>query len=410
MKQNRWVILLASMIVNLFIGSAYAWSVFQKPLVKMFGWSTLEANLAFTISLSLVPLAMIAAGRIQDKKGPKAVIFVGGLIFGTGIFLTSFTSSLTILYLTYGLFGGVGIGTIYATTIANTVKWFPDKRGLAGGLTAAGFGLGAVLFAPIAVNLIASSGVLNTFMILGVVYAIGICTSTLFITAPQAGWKPEGWEPPAKSPASAAKTGADLTAGEMIKTPKFYVLWVMYTIGCVAGLMIIGHASPIGQEKIGLSPQVAAVAVSFLGLANTFGRFFWGTVSDKLGRYNTLIIMYLVNGGMMLLLSTAKDFTWFVIAICGTALSFGGFLGIFPSITADNFGTKNLGINYGIMFTAYGLAAYVGPQLASVVKQSSGGDYSRAFLIASALSIIGIISTLYINNQIKKQSSNSITG
>jgi len=173
----------------------------------------------------------------------------------------------------------------------------------------------------------------------------------------------------------------------------------------VAGLMIIGHASPIGQEKIGLTPAVAAGAVAFLGLANTCGRMFWGAVSDKIGRYNALMLMYLVNGGMLLLLNSATGYGMFVVAIMGIALSFGGFLGIFPSVTADNFGTKHLGTNYGVMFIAYGLAAFVGPRLAATVKQSNGGDYGMAFIIASAMSIVGILLTFYISSQLKKKNT-----
>ncbi|MFT9497545.1 L-lactate MFS transporter [Anaerosolibacter sp.] len=402
-SENRWLILAASIIMNLCIGSAYAWSIFQKPLIAMFDWTTAQASLAFTLNLSLVPIAMIFAGRIQDRQGPKKVTFVGGLIFGAGIILAGFTNSLTGLYLTYGVLGGFGIGTVYACTVANTVKWFPDKRGLAGGLTAAGFGFGAVVFAPVAVSLIENYTVLPTFRILGFIFMVAIILCSMFLKAPQAGWKPEGWQP--KVTATTVNTGQDCTASEMTKTPKFYILWAMYTIGCIAGLMIIGHASPIGQEKIGLSPQVAAYAVSFLGLANTFGRIFWGSVSDKIGRYNAVVLMYIVSSVMLMLLFVAKSFGLFIIAICGIALSFGGFMGIFPSITADNFGAKNLGINYGVMFTAFGLAAFFGPRIAAVVKQSSGGDYGKAFLTASALNIIGIVCTLIINSQLKKQRS-----
>jgi len=160
--------------MNLCIGSAYAWSVFQKPLIEIFGWQTSQASLAFTLNLCLVPFAMIVAGKIQDKNGPQKVTLIGGLIFGLGIILTGFTSSLTVLYLTYGVLGGLGIGTVYACTVANTVKWFPDKRGLAGGLVAAGFGSGAVLFAPLSVSLISKFGVLSTFKILGFVFMVGI--------------------------------------------------------------------------------------------------------------------------------------------------------------------------------------------------------------------------------------------
>lgn len=408
-QTNRWVILIASVIINLCIGSAYAWSVFQKPLIQQFGWSTGQASLAFTINLGLVPLAMIVAGKIQDKKGPKIVSLVGGIIFGAGITLAGSTNSLTTLYLTYGMLGGLGIGTAYACTIANTVKWFPDKRGLAGGLTAAGFGSGAIVFAPIASSFINQYGVLSTFRILGIVFLIGIVLAALVLKAPEAGWKPEGWNPPVVQQ-QGGKPTADKTTGEMLKTPKFYILWAMYTIGCISGLMIIGHASPIAQEKIGLTPQVAAVAVSVIAIANTSGRLFWGTVSDKIGRYVALVCMYVLSSIMLILLANATNYTMFILATCGIALSFGGFMGIFPSITADNFGAKNLGINYGVIFTAFGLAAIFGPRIAAVVKQSSGGEYGKAFIIASALNIIGMICTLVIikmNKVEKKVNSDS---
>lgn len=404
-QTNRWVILIASIIINLCIGSAYAWSVFQKPLIKLFGWSTAEASLAFTINLALVPLAMIVAGKIQDKKGPKIVSLLGGIVFGVGIFLAGSTNSITTLYLTYGLLGGLGIGMAYACTIANTVKWFPDKRGLAGGLTAAGFGSGAIVFAPIASALINQNGVLSTFRILGIVFLICIVLAALVLKAPEAGWKPEGWNPPVVKQQSGKAVAVDKTTGEMLKTPKFYILWGMYTIGCISGLMIIGHASPIAQEKIGLSPQVAAVAVSIIAIANTSGRLFWGTVSDKIGRYVALVCMYVISSGMLILLANASNYTMFILATCGIALSFGGFMGIFPSITADNFGPKNLGVNYGVIFTAFGLAAIFGPRIAAVVKESSGGEYGNAFIIASVLNVIGMILTFVIIKMNKAEKS-----
>lgn len=402
-QTNRWIVLLASIIMNLCIGSAYAWSVFQKPLIEMFGWQTSQASLAFTLNLCLIPFAMIIAGKIQDKKGPQKVTLVGGLIFGVGIMLAGFTNSLTMLYLTYGVLGGLGIGTVYACTVGNTVKWFPDKRGLAGGLVAAGFGFGAVLFAPLAVSLISKYGVLLTFKVFGFVFMIGIVLCSFAIKAPKEGWKPEGWVKKAEGPATSVII--DKTPGEMLKEAKFYVLWVMYTIGCISGLMIIGHASPIAQEKIGLSPQIAALGVSILAFANTGGRIFWGSVSDKIGRYNAILCMYILSSGMLILLSGAKSFGVFIVAVSGIALSFGGFMGIFPSVTADNFGSKNIGVNYGVMFTAFGLAAFVGPRLAAIVKQSSGGEYGRAFLIVAVMNVLGIICTIIIKGLLKKENA-----
>jgi len=402
--KNRWLVLFSSIIINMCLGSAYAWSVFQKPLIAIFKWTTGEANLAFTISLSIIPVAMIIAGKIQDRQGPKMVIMVGGLLFGAGIIGAGFTDSLGWLYMTYGLLGGVGIGAAYACTIANTVKWFPDKRGLAGGLIAAGFGAGAIVFAPLGAQLVAAQGVLGAFKILGIIYAVAVVLAAFMVDRPPAGYKPEGWNPPPPS-ASSIVSGVDKNWGQMLSDPMFYVLWAMYTIGCISGLMIIGHASPIGQEMVKLNPQTAAIAISFLAIANTFGRVFWGFVSDKIGRYNSLMAMYVVAGAAMYFLSSVGTFEAFVIVLMLIGVCFGGFLGTFPAITADMFGAKNLGMNYGIIFTAYGLAAFIGPRMASLIKEANKGDYSQAFLIAAALSIAGVLLTLFASYKKKKMAA-----
>lgn len=397
---NRWLILFSSLLINVCIGSAYAWSVFQRPLISMFKWSTSEASLAFTLSLSLVPLAMIVAGKIQDQKGPKFVIFTGGLIFSLGIVGAGFTTSLGFLYSTYGVLGGIGIGTIYACTVANTVKFFPDKRGLASGLVVAGFGSGAVLVAPLATSLIQLYGVLSAFKILGAGYLIVISICSIFIQTAPAGFRPAGWTPP--PPTTQTIAGTDKNWREMLADPMFYVLWGMYTIGTISGLMIIGHASPIGQEVIKLTPQTAALAISFLALANAGGRIFWGWVSDRIGRYPTCMTMFVICGAMMIALTKVTTFLPFVLVLMAIGLCFGGFMGIFPSITADMFGPKNLGMNYGIIFTAYGAAAFIGPRLAARMKEINNGDYTSAFLIAASLSIVGVGLTFIAQYKRKK--------
>lgn len=397
---NRWLILVSGVLINLCIGSAYAWSVFQKPLISMFKWSTSEASLAFTLSLSIVPLAMIVAGKIQDQKGPKMVIFVGGIIFSLGIIGAGFTTSLGFLYATYGVLGGIGIGTIYACTVANTVKFFPDKRGLASGLVVAGFGSGAVVLAPLSSSLILSYGVLTAFQILGAAYLVVISACSMLVKTAPAGYRPPGWIPPA--PSSTTIAGTDKNWREMLTDPMFYVLWGMYTIGTISGLMVIGHASPIGQEVIKLAPQTAAMAVGFLALANTAGRIFWGWVSDKIGRYNSVMTMFILAGLMMFAMTQVSTFVPFVAVLMAIGLCFGGFMGIFPSITADMFGPKNLGMNYGIIFTAYGAAAFIGPRLGARFKELNNGDYTQAFLIAAALSLIGIALTFIAQYKRKK--------
>lgn len=397
---NRWLVLLSGILINLCIGSAYAWSVYQKPLIAMFKWSTKETSLAFTLSCVLVPLAMIVAGKIQDQKGPKMVIFGGGIIFGLGIIGAGFTNSLSFLYMTYGVLGGIGIGTVYACTVANTVKFFPDKRGLASGLVVAGFGSGAVFLAPLSSALIESYGVLATFKILGVAYLVLISACTTLVKTAPPGYRPAGWTPP---PATATTiSGTDKNWREMLSDPMFYVLWSIYLIGCVSGLMIIGHASPIGQEVIKLSPATAAMCVGLLALANTAGRIFWGWVSDKIGRYNTVKIMFILAGLMMFTLTQVTTFVPFVIVLMAIGLCFGGVMGIFPSITADAFGAKNLGMNYGIIFTAWGAAGIVGPLMAGHFKEINKGDYTQAFLIAAGLSVIGVVLTFILQYNKKK--------
>jgi len=379
-KSHRWTILIASMIINMCIGSAYAWSVFQNPLISMFGWSTSDTSLAFTLSLSLVPVAMIGAGRIQDRFGPQMVTMAGGIVFGLGLVLTSQITSLTGLYLSYGLLGGFGIGMIYTCMVGNTIKWFPDKKGLAGGLIAMGFGLGAIVFAPVGVMLIREFDVLVTFAIFGVVFSLIIIVASFFIKAP-------------KNVNLSQSTVVDqsMTSHQMMKTPRFYLLWILYTIGCIGGLMIIGHASPIVQHKVGLSSQEAAFIVSFLGLSNSLGRVFWGSVSDRFGRMVTLTTTYLVAAVCLLALSMFTSLPIVVVAIGGIALCFGGYLGIMPSICAENFGSKHIGINYGLLFTAYGFAAFVGPRLASWIRDVNAGSYDVAFGVVMMMNVVGLL-------------------
>lgn len=380
MKSNRWTILIASMIINMCIGSAYAWSVFQNPLISMFGWSTSDTSLAFTLSLSLVPVAMIGAGRIQDRFGPRLVTMAGGIVFGLGLVLTSQISSLPGLYLSYGLLGGFGIGMIYTCMVGNTIKWFPDKKGLAGGLIAMGFGLGAIVFAPVGVMLIREFDVLVTFAIFGIVFSLIIILASFFIKAPEK-----------VNSTQSTVLDQSMTFHQMMKTPRFYLLWILYSIGCIGGLMIIGHASPIVQHKVGLSSQEAAFIVSFLGLSNSLGRVFWGSVSDRFGRMVTLTTTYLVAAVCLLTLSMFTSLPVVVIAIGGIALCFGGYLGIMPSICAENFGSKHIGINYGLLFTAYGFAAFAGPRLASWIRDVNAGSYDVAFGVVMMMNVVGLL-------------------
>lgn len=385
---NRWLILAACIVINLCLGAGYAWSVFQAPLIEKFSWTTAQASLAFSISFAMVPISMIIFGPMQDKKGPKWITFGGGVMFGIGMILTSFTSNLTMLYVSYGLILGFGIGMAYGCTTSTTVKWFPDKKGLAGGLTAAGFGSGAVLFAPLAVKLIGQHGVLMTFRYLGIGLLIVICLSSLILSAPEK-----------KFVAVSENDTLNKKPLQMIKTSNFWGLWVVYVFGCISGLMIIGHASPIAQEYLKYSLEAATFIVSIVAISNTLGRIVWGFVSDKIGRYPTVALMFVTSCIGLIFLSIKISPVLGVLGIVLIALCFGGFLGTFPGITAENWGPLFNGSNYGVMFTAYGLAAIVGPRLAALIKQSSNGDYSRAFVISVAMNVIGIVLILMLQKK-----------
>ncbi|MDD4237938.1 MAG: OFA family MFS transporter [Desulfotomaculaceae bacterium] len=409
LDSKRWLVLIASCLINLCVGSIYAWSVFAKPLVALLGVSGAAAAMAFTIANSISPIPMVLGGRLQDKFGPKWVIFVGGVLFGIGWIGSGYTSSLTALYVFYGIFAGLGVGTVYSCTIANTVKFFPDKRGLVAGIVTAAYGLSAVLVGPIANSLIASSGVLNTFKVLGIVFLVVIVGCSFFVMTAPAGYKPAGWNPPAPA-AGSAVSGVDKNWPQMLLDPKFYILMLMLMAGAFSGLMIVSQASPIAQEVIKVTPATAALVVSILALANMAGRIFWGWVSDIAGRYNSLTVMYIILAISMFVLSTVNTFTPFMLVVMAVGFCFGGLMGIFPALTADTFGPKNNGVNYGIMFCGFALAAYFGPITAAKIKIASGG-YTQAFIIAATISIIGILLTQLVRYKNKKaQEARAIAG
>ncbi|WP_145089380.1 OFA family MFS transporter [Sporomusa sp. KB1] len=402
---SRWGILFASALCDFCIGASYAWSVFQKPLISMFSWSLSDASLAFTLHIIMMPIAMVIAGKIQDQYGPRFVLMTGGLLFGAGIIASGFTTSIGWLYLTYGVLAGLGDGTVYACAMANTVKWFPDKKGLAGGLIAASMGLGAVVWAPFGNALIQSYGVLSAFRILGIVYMVIIVCGAIFVDRPPSCYKPVGWELSDQNSSALNKSGkGEKTWREMLADPVFYILWVIYFLGTSCGLMIIGHVASIAQDILKLSAATAALLVSIMALANTCGRIFWGYMSDRFGRYPVLIALFSLLAITMLVMTNVDSFSFFALAVSVIVLCYGGLIGIYPSIAADMFGMKNLGLNYGILITGYSIAGFVGPRLAAAIKEAEG-DYTRAFLIAALFGICGGILALAVFWQSKKRDS-----
>lgn len=392
---NRWLIVGSAILIQLCLGAIYAWSVFRIPLQQSvanggLGLSPSQATLPFSLVLIFFAIATIIGGRWQDKAGPRLVATVGGIILGAGMLIAAFSRSFIWLTIGYGIISGFGIGFTYVCPVATGIKWFPDKRGMITGLSVAGFGAGALIVAPLARSLIDKVGVFSTLAILGITFLVVITLGAQILRNPPSEWKPEGWNPPEKT----KETKLDFGPGEMLSSLSFYLVWITYFFGCLAGLMIIAQTSPIGQELVGLTPKVAALAVGTLAIFNAVGRIFWGRLSDMLGRKRTLFIMLLINGGAILLYNTIEVFPiyyWIGIYIVG--LCFGGYLAIFPAITADFYGTKNIGINYGLVFTAYGVGGLLGTLFAPRVLEITK-SYSMAFVVTGILCLLGAVIAL----------------
>jgi MFS transporter, OFA family, oxalate/formate antiporter len=385
LKSRRWVYLAIGTMVNIVIGQTYAWSVFVNPLSDHFTWSRTDISVAFAIFHTISSIPIILAGKIQDYVQPKHVILAGGVIYGLGMMGVGYVDSLPGLYVTYGAMGGISMGTIYSGVMPNLVRFFPDRRGLAAGILAAGVGSGAVIWAPIAAHLIGDVGVLPTFKILGTVYLVVLCGSAPFIGTAPAGFVPQGWKQ-----SRAVREVADAPDKDwrrMMSDPIFFCLAAIIAAGAMAGLMIIAHASPILQTVGGYSAITAGSWVGVLALFNSAGRLGWGFVSDRIGRPPALIIIYAILSTTMLWLASMPLEVVMPLLIVGSC--FGGLMGMIAPLTADCFGPKHLAMNFGILFSPFAIGAFIGPRLAGVIMNETG-SYSRAFLMAGILSFVAV--------------------
>jgi OFA family oxalate/formate antiporter-like MFS transporter len=387
---NRWLMVAAALVMQLCLGVLYSYSVFRGPLMKEVGFTVKEAGYPYMASLFFFAVGMIFAGRWQDKAGPKKVAIFGGLLLGAGALLAGVLyKTVGGLVFSYGVLGGLGVGFAYVTPIATCIKWFPDMRGTITGLAVFGFGAGTLVFGPLISKIVISSGIANAFYVVGVIMLVGVCGAGALFKVPPAGYKPAGWNPPAA--AAGTVTKLDWSPNEMIGNAQFYVLWIIYFFGAAAGLMIIGQAVPIGVEVAKLDPKVAAAGLGTMALLNGLGRLIHGSISDKIGRKNTVILMfveYLV--AFLVLLPNSDTFTKWLVGICIVGFSYGGYLALMPSITADYFGTKSLGHNYGYLFTAWGIAGVGGPFMIDAIKSATGAVTNAMYYISVAC-VAGIV-------------------
>lgn len=397
---KRWIVALAGMIIMLCSGAVYIWGVFQGPLVEMFGWSQAVAALTFSVTLGIFAMGTIVGGRIQDKFGPREVASVGGLMIGLGVFLASYTTAdrAWLLYLTYGALMGFGVGMIYTPVLACVSKWFPDRKGTITGLVVGSLGAGGLLFTPIAKSLLASRGVLETFAIFGIVFGILIVGAAQFLKNPPEGYKPFGWTPPVAG-TKAAIVARNYTPKEMLATPQFYMLASILLIGCMSGLMVIPFGSLLAVQS-GLSDYVATLAIMLISIGNAGGRFLWGAAADKLGRVRTLMVLLLVSGITMLFLNQLQGWVS-LVGIGIVAFCYGGFLGTMPATVADFFGSKHLGVNYGLVLLFFSASA-IGAPIVSAMAKDATGNFKSAFLIGGVASLAGLILTFVLKPPAEK--------
>ncbi len=398
---NRWLVVVGAILIQLCLGAIYAWSVFTKQLTipvaegGIYGFSAKEAAWVFSAGLMSFAVVMVLAGQLQARIGPRPISIAGGLVLGAGYILGGFFGHNFLAQLIFiGLVGGSGIGLAYVVPIAVGVKWFPDKKGLITGLAVAGFGFGAVLWVKLAgswfggllntTHIFGLPGVQSVFIIYGITFLICVLLGSIVMINPPSEYKPEGWEPPDPGSLSKSSGVVNLTAPEMLATPQFYMLWLMFCGSALAGLMVIYCIRLFGIDALQASGAVTAdtakeaakaagivagTAMAWYAILNGLGRIVWGMVSDVTGRKAALFLMCLLQGIIMLLFyKLGGTEIGLIVGACIIGFNFGGNFALFPAATADYFGNRTVGVNYGWVFLAYGVAGILGPQVAGYFK------------------------------------------
>lgn len=407
-EKGRWIFVVVGMLIQLCLGAIYAYSILSVPLKKLFESPIESGGFGLTVSattmqipyivfLLVFALTMPLIGKYIEKFGPKMMGITGGILTGTGWILASFVTQPLTLALVYGIIGGLGVGIAYNCPITTSARWFPDRRGVAVGLTVLGFGFSAALTGPIADFLTLNyGGILSTFRILGIVFLLLVVSLSTLLIFPPAGWTPRGWSPPAPTPGVAVRS--EFSRGEMAKTSTFYGLWICYTIGTLAGLMAIGVSKFAGLEvasRAGMEPVAASALMTSLiipfAFCNGFGRPLFGWLTDKLTAMKTAVLSYsLILFASLLIYTFSSSISAYIVSFILLWLCLGGWLAIAPTVTGSFFGTKDYARNYGLVFTAYGAGAVIGNVLAGQAKDLFGA-YVSVFPIIAGLSIIGAI-------------------
>lgn len=382
-----WIVTLSGTAINLCLGILYAWSVIGKSLTKEWGWSAAKANVPYAVACGVFAIMMVVGGRLQDKIGPRIVATLGGLFIGAGMILSGFASQDTILpmIIGFGILAGSGMGFGYGAATPPAQKWFPPyKKGLITGLVVAGYGCASVYLAPLTTALLKKYGINNTYFILGVIFLIAISIFSQNLKNPPPGYIPAGM-PPASSPKH-QPTKHEYDWHEMVKTPQFYLLWLMFGFGSFAGLMVIGSLAKMAAIQ-NPSTLLAPVFVAILAAGNAGGRIGAGFISDKLGRTRTILLIAIGQAVTLFLFQYFTNDLLLALGSASVGAFYGANLSLFPSTTADYYGTKNLGVNYGLVFTSWGVGGIFGGMVAGRIFDMTQ-SYHASFMVAVVICLL----------------------
>jgi OFA family oxalate/formate antiporter-like MFS transporter len=402
-RKNRWLIALSAIFIHLSIGSVYAYSVFQTPLNTELGWDGTTVTVAFTIAIFFLGMSAAFFGRFVEKRGPRVSGFLSAILFGLGLLGTGMAinqGSVYMFYAMYGVLGGIGLGIGYIAPVSTLVKWFPDRRGLATGMAVFGFGAGSLIASPVAAQLIERIGIANTFFLLGAVYFILMSIGAAYIARPPEGWMVADQKEEEDGKLVKKEDLSQLAANEAIKTKRFWMLWWMMFINISSGIMLISVASPMAQEKVGISAIAAAGIVGVMGLFNGGGRIAWASFSDFIGRENVYLIFFGVQLVSFFFLPTITSAVIFQIVMYLIVSIYGGGFASLPAFIGDLFGTKQLGAIHGYLLTSWALAGVLGPMVVSYIR-STTNSYDQTFYIFAGLIASALIISILLKREIK---------
>lgn len=385
-------VLIAAAGVNFIAGLLYIWSVISKSLVNELGWSSKEASLPYTVATISFVIAMVVLGKVQDAKGPRVTATFGSVLIGLGLILSGLTTSPMLMILTFGIIGGIGIGTINVSAAPPPIKWFPpEKKGLIMGIVVAGVGISSAVFSPLANYLIQAVGISKTFIYIGIISLVVAVSLSQILQNPPAGYLPSGSSgvDSSKKPQTQAPAGNnDLAWNEVLKTSSFYRLWIMLGFSSSAGLMIIGHIANIAKVQVGW--EGGFLLVILLAVFNTIGRLAGGVLSDKIGRTNLMKIAFIIQAVNMFMFSIYSSAVTLAIGVAVAGVCYGTNFSVFPAIISDLYGAKNFGMNYGLIFTSWGVGGVIGPMTAAAILDATQ-TYNTSYFVACALLAISAL-------------------